>query len=58
MERTQKILACGDCGVDLSFNFGHHILKGHLLCGFCRSQYNQQGFSKTRGQLREAKNDN
>lgn len=55
MKKTHQILVCGDCGADLSFNFGHYVLKGHLLCGFCRSHYNQKGFSKTRGQLREAK---
>jgi hypothetical protein len=54
MHREGKnLLSCDDCGTDLTFKFGHHLLLGNMLCGCCRSEYDENGYSKTRGQLRE-----
>lgn len=49
----KSLLSCDDCGADLSFKFGHYFLKGFMLCGCCRAQYDKKGYSKTRGQLKE-----
>ncbi len=44
---SAKII-CGDCDKDLTNIFCHYIIKGRVLCGFCRCQYNEKGISKTR----------
>ncbi len=49
----KNIMSCDDCGDDLTFKFCHYILKGFMLCGYCRSLYDKNGYSKTRGQLKE-----
>ena len=49
----RNLLTCGDCGIDLNFPSCHYILKGVILCSVCRSQYDENGFSEARGQLKE-----
>ncbi|MEE9339538.1 MAG: hypothetical protein V3U87_15805 [Methylococcaceae bacterium] len=50
---SKNLLTCNDCGTDLTFKFCHYFLLGNMLCGYCRSQYDENGFSETRGQLRK-----
>jgi len=49
---VKNILICDVCGIDLSFKFCHYFLLGNMLCGYCRSFYDEKGFSTTRGQLK------
>ena len=50
---SKNILSCDDCGTDLTFKFCHYFLLGNMLCGCCRSNYDENGFSEARGQLKE-----
>jgi len=52
-QRNKNLLTCDDCGTDLTFKFCHYFLLGNMLCGCCRSEYNDNGFSQARGQLKE-----
>ena len=51
--KTRNLLSCDDCGIDLTFKFCHYFLLGNMLCGYCRSFYDEKGFSQTRGSLKE-----
>ena len=49
----RNLLTCDDCGMDLTFKFCHYFLLGNMLCGYCRSFYDEKGFSAIRGPLKE-----
>ncbi len=49
----KNLLSCDDCGTDLTFKFCHYFLLGNMLCGYCRSFYDEKGFSQTRGPLKK-----
>ncbi len=53
LNSAKNLLSCDDCGTDLTFKFCHYFLLGNMLCGCCRSHYDEKGFSQTRGQLKE-----